>query len=91
MTVNQLKALYDRMFRYMVAKDIAALSAMHAEDFELVHMTGVRQNKQEYLRAIKDGTLNYYTYQDIEIIPQTAHTFIGRCKVLATVYGGSKH
>ena len=91
MNVAEIKESYDRMFRYMVAKDISALSALHAEDFELVHMTGVRQNKQEYLKAIKDGTLNYYSYSDMEIIPQTDRTFIGRCKVLAAVYGGGKH
>ncbi len=58
MNEAQLKELYDRMFCYMVAKDIPALSVLHAENFELVHMTGIRQNKQEYLHAIKDGTLN---------------------------------
>ncbi len=91
MNIAEIKELYDQMFRYMVAKDIPVLSALHAEDFELVHMTGIRQNKQEYLHAIQDGTLNYYSYSDIEIIPQTPSTFIGRCKVLAAVYGGGKH
>ena len=91
MDVEQIKELYDKMFRYMVAKDISALSELHADDFELVHMTGVRQNKQEYLNAIKDGTLNYYSYSDMEILPKTERTFIGRCKVLAAVYGGGKH
>ncbi len=91
MNVAQLKKLYDRMFRYMVDKNIPALSALHTEDFELVHITGIRQNKQAYLHAIQKGILNYYAYSDIEIIPQTPRTFIGRCKVLAAVYGGGKH
>ena len=75
----------------MVAKDISELDKMHSDDFVLVHMTGVRQNKKEYFKSIQDGTLNYYSYQDIEIIPKTDKTFIGRCKVLAAVYGGNKH
>ncbi len=91
MNVTQIKELYDKMFGYMVAKNIPALSELHSDDFELVHMTGTHQNKQEYLRAIQDGTLNYYAYSDIEILPQTEYTFIGRCKVLAAVYGGGKH
>ena len=91
MNEAQLKELYNQMFGYMVDKNISALSALHTEDFELVHMTGIHQNKQEYLHAIQDGTLNYYSFSDIEIIPQTDRMFIGRCKVLAAVYGGGKH
>lgn len=91
MNVSKIKELYAQMFEYMVAKDIAALGALHTDDFVLVHMTGVRQNKQEYLHAIQDGTLNYYSYQNIEILPKTEYTFVGRCLVSAAVYGGSKH
>ena len=91
MKTEELKTLYIKMYEYMIAKDIKALDKMHSDDFVLIHMTGVHQNKKEYLQAIKDGTLNYYSYQDVEIIPKTDTTFIGRCKVLAAVYGGSKH
>ena len=91
MREEELKNLYIKMYEYMVAKDIPALDEIHSDNFVLVHMTGVRQNKKEYLKAIQDGTLNYYSYNDIEIIPKTDKTFIGRCKVLAAVYGGGKH
>ena len=91
MNIEQIKELYNQMFTYMVEKNVSALSALHTDDFILIHMTGVKQNKQEYLHAIQDGTLNYYSYTDIEILPKTEHTFIGRCKVTAAVYGGDKH
>ena len=91
MKEEELKILYTKMYEYMIAKDIKALDKMHSDDFVLVHMTGIRQNKKEYLQAIQDGILNYYSYSDIEIIPKTDKTFIGRCKVLAAVYGGRKH
>ena len=37
------------------------LNKVHGDDFVLVHMTGMRESKAEYIRAIADGTLNYYS------------------------------
>ena len=52
----------------MIAKDIETLGSLLDENAVLIHMTGTRQPKREYLRAIKDGTLNYYSVEDEEII-----------------------
>lgn len=57
-------------------------------------MTGTRQPKREYLRAIKDGTLNYYSVEDDEIIidiNSDKATMTGRSRVNAAVYGGGRH
>ena len=91
MNVDNFKNLYIKMYEAMIKKDIKTLSDMHENDFVLVHMTGVRQNKKEYLKAVQDGTLNYYSFDSVEVIPINDYSFIGRCRVLAAVYGGSKH
>ena len=65
---QQIEALYKQMYRAMIAKDIETLGSLLDENAVLIHMTGTRQPKREYLRAIKDGTLNYYSVEDDEII-----------------------
>lgn len=91
---QQIERLYERMYRAMIEKDTAALRPMFADDFYLVHMTGTRQNRSQYLEAIADGTLNYYSCQteqlEVNIDGDTA-TLTGRSRVLAAVYGGGKH
>ena len=49
---QQIEALYKQMYRAMIAKDIEALGSLLDENSVLIHMTGTRQPKREYLRAI---------------------------------------
>ena len=58
---SQIRELHEQMYKAMVAKDIATLDKLHADDFVLTHMTGMRQSKTVYLEAIRKGTLNYYS------------------------------
>lgn len=91
---QQIEQLYERMYRAMIAKDTTALRPMFADDFYLVHMTGTRQKRQQYLEAIADGTLNYYdcTTEQLEVkVDGDSATLTGRSRVLAAVYGGGKH
>lgn len=91
---QQIEQLYERMYQSMIAKDTAALRPMFADDFYLVHMTGTRQNRQQYLEAIADGTLNYYSCQTEQLevkVDGDSATLTGRSRVLAAVYGGGKH
>lgn len=67
-TEQQITMLYERMYRLMIQKDVKALGAMLSDDFELVHMTGMHQPKAVYLKAIADGTLNYYKAETENII-----------------------
>ena len=53
------QAAYQEMYRTMIAKDIPALSAVLDDSFVLVHMTGMRQPKAAFLKAVANGTLNY--------------------------------
>ena len=91
MREEELKILYTKMYEYMVAKDISALNKIYSDDFVLVHMTGMKQNKQEYLRAIENGTLNYFSQNLDEIIIENNFKFIGRSRVSASVFGGGIH
>ena len=61
---QQIEALYKQMYRAMIAKDTVTLGSLLDENSVLIHMTGTRQPKHDYLRAIKDGTLNYYSVED---------------------------
>ena len=91
---QQIEALYKQMYRAMIAKDIETLGTLLDENAVLIHMTGTRQPKREYLRAIKDGTLNYNSVEDDEIIIDVngdRATMTGRSRVNAAVYGGARH
>lgn len=91
---QQIETLYKQMYHAMVEKDTVTLDEVHADEFVLIHMTGTRQPKRDYLRAIKDGTLNYYSVEDDEIIIEVngnKATMTGRSRVNAAVYGGGRH
>ena len=91
---ERIVQLYKKMYTAMVNKDRAELDRIHDESFVLVHMTGMRQSKQDYINAIMDGTLNYYSaaHEDmqLEINGDTA-VLVGRSRVTAAVFGGGKH
>lgn len=88
----ELKKLYAEMWRALIAKDIVALDRMHAADFILVHMTGRRQSKAEYLSCVKDGVLNYFSERAENIfVDVDAGKMIGQSRVEAAIFGGGKN
>ena len=92
---EQIETLYREMYKAMVAKDTVTLNRrIHADVFVLIHMTGMHQSKQEYIRAIAGGTLNYYSveHEHMEIKVSGNHaTLTGRSRVTAAVFGGGRH
>lgn len=91
---EQITRLYEDMLRYMIAKDTVFLGSLLADDSVLVHMTGHRQPKAEYLREIASGVLNYYSAQTDSIditVDGDKSRLIGRSRVNAAVYGGGRH
>ena len=87
-----LRKFYDETWEAMVAKDMPKLDEQHAEQFVLVHMTGMRQPKQEFLKAIEKGDLNYYkSVPENVVITVNGNTakIIGQNRVTAAVFGGS--
>ena len=86
-----IEQLYKQQYRAMIAKDIAALDSILDDSSVLIHMTGARQKKSDYLREIEDGTLNYYSVEDDSIVVTVdgdTATMTGRSRVTAAVYGG---
>lgn len=92
--ISAIQALYKKMFRAMVDKDMKAMAEVHDASFVLIHMTGSRMNRDEYFDAVKDDTLNYYSaeHDDMEVkITGDTATLTAKSRVTAAVYGGGKH
>ena len=91
---EQLIKLYHDMYAAMVAKDEEELRRVHDDSFVLIHMTEMNQSKEEYIRAIMNGTLNYYSEQtdhiDVDIEGDQA-VMTGNSRVSAAVFGGGRH
>ena len=91
---EQIILLYKEMYAAMVNKDRAELERVHDDSFVLVHMTGMRQSRQEYINALMDGTLNYYSasHEDMQVeVGGDSAVLTGKSKVTAAVFGGGKH
>ena len=91
---KKLKNCYRQMYSGMVEKDRSLLSDILDESFVLVHMTGMRQSKEAFIKAVENGTLNYYS-ADHERIDVDFHdsnaTLLGQSVVNAAVFGGGRH
>ena len=87
-------AKYRAMYRAMIDKDGVALNELLDGSFILVHMTGMRQNKREFIRAVESGTLNYFS-EELQEAKTTVYKdfvqFTGRSIVEASVFGGGRH
>lgn len=84
---------YNKMYRCMVEKNTSELSKLLDDCFVLVHMTGRKQDKTEYLQYIQDGILNYYSaeHADIDITINGNNAKLrGRSRVEAAVFGGNR-
>ena len=91
---EKLRQLYENMYSSVVAKDRSGLERVHDDSFVLVHMTGMNQDKETYIRSIMNGTLNYYSAvtEDLFIqIDGDKATMTGKSLVNAAVFGGGKH
>jgi ketosteroid isomerase-like protein len=89
-----IRELYRKYWRCMIGKDADGLRSLMAEDYSLLHMTGVRQSADEFLKGLMGGTFNYYSadHDSIEVtLNGNSALMIGRSRVTAAVYGGRKH
>ena len=91
---EKLKNCYRQMYLGMVEKDRHILSEILDESFVLVHMTGMRQSKEAFIKAVENGTLNYYSADheriDADLRGSNA-TLLGQSVVSAAVFGGGRH
>ena len=85
---------YKQMYQGMLDKDRELLREVLHDSFVLIHMTGMRQPKEAFIRAVVDGTLNYYTAShqrmDVDITGDNA-VLAGKTLVNAAVFGGRQH
>lgn len=86
-----IKQFYNKMYNFMIDKDVLSLGKMLDDNFVLIHMTGLKQNKKDFLNSINNGTLNYFSNETENIIIENKLKFIGQSKVSAAVFGGGKH
>jgi len=64
-----IRELYRQYWRCMIEKDANGLRGLMAEDYVLMHMTGVRQSGEEFLRGLQNGTFHCYSarHDSIEV------------------------
>jgi ketosteroid isomerase-like protein len=90
---EQIKELYIRYWQYMIDKDADGLNSLQTDDYYLMHMTGVKQSREVFIKGLLDGTFNYYSAEhdsiDVNITGDTA-VMVGKSRVVAAVYGGGK-
>ena len=84
---------YKKMYEGMIKKDEKILDEVLDDSFVLVHMTGMRQSKDAFIKAVMNGTLNYFSaeheHMPIEISGDTA-VLTGQSYVAAAVFGGGR-
>ena len=54
MSKEQIENCYRQMYQGMIEKDRALLSEVLDDNFALIHMTGMRQSKEAFIRAVED-------------------------------------
>ena len=91
---ERIRDLYREYWNCMIAKNADGLRRVMSEDYYLLHMTGVKQSAEAFLRGLENGTFNYYSADhdsiDVKINGDKA-TMIGSSRVVAAVYGGRKN
>lgn len=92
--IEIIKMCYKNMYNAMIDKDKSVLEEVLDDSFVLIHMTGMHQNKHEFIKAVVEGTLNYYSagHQIIEVSIKENQAFLdGKSMVNAAVFGGGRH
>ena len=88
-----IRDAYIRMYDGMITKDEPILREVLDENFVLIHMTGMRQSKEAFIRSVMEGTLNYFSAvhenMPVEIHGDTA-VLTGQSYVSAAVFGGGQ-
>ena len=90
---KEIKQLYIDLCDASINKDLNKLNDILSDDYILVHMTGMRQSKEDYIESVKTGELSYYesVHESIEVeIDGDAAIIIGKTKMLASPFGSSK-
>jgi uncharacterized protein DUF4440 len=87
-----VRANYEAQCHAMVAGDADALDVLLAEDFTLVHMTGYRQPKDEWLADVRSGAMTYHEMEDVAVSVDASSgvpVLTARTRTVATIWGAS--
>ena len=88
-----VRKLYIDLCEASINKDLIKLGEILSDDYVLVHMTGMKQTKEDYLDSVKSGELSNFESKhesiDINVNGDDA-TIIGKTKTLASPFGTSK-
>lgn len=70
MTEKKLHEIYSTLVDSMIAKDTHAIDSIMMDSSHLVHITGYKQKKCEWLRAIEAEIMKYYSVREerLEIV-----------------------
>ena len=88
-----VKQLYIDLCEASINKNLDKLDEILSDDYILVHMTGMKQSKEDYIESVKTGELAYFEskHESIEVdINGYEATIIGKTKTLASPFGSSK-
>ena len=94
MDEQEIKNQYRAFYRAAIAKDRAGMEVTLDESFHLTHMTGMRQSRDEYIRYILRGTMNYYSEEPVKLtatVNGDYGTLRAQSIVEAAVFGGGRH
>ena len=89
----EVKQLYIDLCEASINKDLDKLDKVLSDDYILVHMTGMKQSKEDYIESVKNGELSYFetNHESIEVtINGNEATILGKTKTLASPFGSSK-
>ena len=89
---DSLKMIYRQLYEGMLHKDCQLLDRVLDPSFVLIHMTGMQQNKEQFIDAVKDGTLQYYSAVHEKILVSgfgEQAEITGQSRVRAAVFGGA--
>lgn len=91
---NEIREAYMRMYAGMIEKDEDVLRDVLDESFVLHHMTGMRQSKDAFIKAVLNGTLNYFSaeHESMPVVLEgDTAVLTGQSYVSAAVFGGGRH
>ena len=87
------RKLYIDLCEASINKDLDKLDEILSDDYVLVHMTGMKQSKEDYIESVKNGELSYFETKHESIIVTingNEATILGKTKTLASPFGSSK-
>lgn len=90
---EMIKQIYIDLCDASISRDLEKLNEILAEDYVLIHMTGKKQSKKEYMNSVQNGELKYYESIHEEIlvtVEENTAKVIGKTRTLASPFGAGK-